>query len=213
MPFIYGAAAGEGFMIFMAMILYIHYCRLKKQRTKTLNDRAVVDTEYGITETFLSVDQETAQPFCEDDVDAIAEPDESEQDLYLTPVDLHAETGRVIKNETPADKNTRHGPIYANVDEQTGFPPVNSTSIEDDGDIGGESGAAEVTTTSKKGDVRLKFGKHRYQDLKRQTGEEHPTYENCKEGSRLYMNLLAENNQNDGRSAERPSSAAYVNAP
>ena len=208
MPFIYGAAAGAGFMIFMTAILYTRYCRSKKRRKEFLNDRSAVATECGMTETFLSVDQETVQPLCEDDV---VETDENGQDLYIAPVDMQAETGRVLKHEIEVDENTRHDPIYANVDQQTGFPPAHSTAIKAGGDIEGESGA-EVMTTSKKGDVRLKFGKHRYQDLKRPTGQEYPTYENC-EDNRLYMNLLVEKNQSYDRSAERPSSVTYINVP
>jgi len=211
--FLYGAASGAGLLLFLVTVLWVVYCRVKKRRkSKTLNDRAGVEAEWGLTEKLVSVtDQETTQPLRVDD-EVVVVQDEIEEDEYVTPVAVQAETQPASQHNVAADETRTDGPVYANADGR-------SADVEGENDSDDQD--KEDSTPFQKGVVHYQnSAKSRYQDLKR-------IYENCMDG-KVYMNLREQNkgsntlpiqdDKKNGVSTEkgstaRPSSVAYVNLP
>lgn len=234
--FLYGAAVGAALLLFLIIILLMVYCCLIRKRgeKKTLNERATVDLENGLSEKFRPINrenpEEATQPLCSDDEET--PPDENEDD-YLTPVEDQTGTPVLSQNQCKksADQSTSKEPVYANANDvkEENIPLSNTTTIEGAAaDIKKNNDADEKdredSTPFDKVEVRHNSAANRYQDLKR-------IYENCTKG-RIYMNLhgkkdkkhdqsgaaktelSTDSSQGDSKScdlAARKSSAAYIN--
>ena len=233
--FLYGVAVGAGLLFFLVIILLVvYYCLTRKQQKKeTLNERATVDLEYGLSEKVLPINrekpEEATQPLCSDEEET--HPEETEDD-YLTPVEDQTGTPVLYQTDPPgkkaADQSTSKEPVYASANDEN-IPLSNTTTIEGAAadmkkDNDADEKDREDSTPLDKVEVRHNSAVNRYQDLKR-------IYENCTKG-RIYMNLRGkkdkkhdqsgsektelstDSSQGDSKScdsAARKPSAAYVN--